>query len=248
MENEACCPAGTYQTGCLVCGQPLTYVTDLALRAACVYCGREELTHAFCMNGHYVCDGCHGKDIPALMEAVCAQSDSRDPVALALALYELPGLPMHGPEYHSLVPAVLVTAYGNSTGQKDPAALREAFLRGRKIFGGICGTHGACGAAIGVGIAYSVIYGVTPYAVDARGEANKMTALALTAIGGYGGPRCCKRDAMLAIETAKKHFGCYPAEGEETYVCSQFPDNTMCIADRCPYYPNSVLTNKKPVL
>jgi hypothetical protein len=80
-------------------------------------------------------------------------------------------------------------------------------LRGKAIFGGICGTHGACGACIGVGIAYSLIHKVTPYSKEDRGEANRMTALALCAISCYGGPRCCKRDSITAIETAKSTSG-----------------------------------------
>ena len=85
---------------------------------------------------------------------------------------------------------------------------------------GICGTHGTCGACIGVGIAFSVIQKVTPYSKANRGEANRMTAHALMAISKLGGPRCCKRDSMIAIETAK-NFGFFNDSGESRYECSQ---------------------------
>ncbi len=144
---------------------------------------------------------------------------------------------MHGPEYHSIVPAVLVSACGSAKNDKEASAIKEAIQRGKAVFGGICGTHGACGAAIGVGTAYSVIHKVTPYSKEDRGEANRMTALALTEISRYGGPRCCKRDAILALETAKKHFGCYTDTPGAKYICSQYVTNDMCIRSKCPFYP-----------
>ena len=141
---------------------------DKPLRAKCFYCGKEEITHMFCLEGHYVCDDCHRNSILDLVEQTCLQSDLADPLALLVEIFKLPNLHMHGPEYHSIVPAVLVTAYGNGMKKKDEAAVKEAVSRGRAIVGGICGTHGACGACIGVGIAYSIINKVTPYSTETR--------------------------------------------------------------------------------
>lgn len=239
MNNEACCCSNTDNiSGCMVCGRELFCTPDKPLRANCFYCGKEYITHIFCLDGHYVCDECHSKDILELVELECNNSNLTDPIELALRIFDLPKLHMHGPEYHSIVPAVLVTAFGNSTNIKDSSAIKEAISRGKAVFGGICGTHGACGACIGVGIAHSVIHQVTPYSKEDRGNANRMTALALTAISRLGGPRCCKRDSMVAIETAKKHFGCFSDSGKSRYICSQFPNNDKCIKNECPYYPN----------
>ncbi|MDD2554400.1 MAG: DUF5714 domain-containing protein [Desulfotomaculaceae bacterium] len=238
-QKVVCCGAdGDNISGCLVCGRELYCTPDKPLRAACFYCGQEKITHVFCLEGHYVCDQCHRQDILDLVELTCNESGATDPVELLLSIFALPGLHMHGPEYHSIVPAVLVTAYGNSTGQKDSAAIKEAIARGKEIFGGICGTHGACGASIGVGVAYSIIHKVTPYSIEERGQANRMTALALTEISQYGGPRCCKRDSTSAVTTAKKHFGCFTGSSNSQYICSQFVNNDLCIKSKCPYYPD----------
>jgi hypothetical protein len=237
VTSTCCCLNTDHVFGCMVCGRELYCTADEPLRARCFYCGKEEDTYVFCLEGHYVCNECHSKDILEFVETACIESDLTDPVELALQIYELPGLHMHGPEYHSIVPSVLVTAYGNVVQHKDSAAIKEAIARGKAIFGGICGTHGACGACIGVGIAWSIIHQVTPYSKEERGNANLMTALALTAISRLGGPRCCKRDSIIAIETAVKHFGCYSHSGESRYVCSQYPFNEMCIKNRCPYFP-----------
>lgn len=237
-EADCCSDIGNI-SGCMVCGRELFCTPDKPLRANCFYCGQEEITHVFCLAGHYVCDECHRKDILDIVELECIKSVLTDPIELALSIFDLPELHMHGPEYHSIVPAVLVTAYGNSIAQKNGATIKEAISRGKAIFGGICGTHGACGACIGVGIAYSIIHQVTPYSKKDRGNANRMTALALTAISRFGGPRCCKRDSMLAIETAKKHFGCFTDSSKSKYICSQFVNNDMCIKNKCLYYPDS---------
>lgn len=234
--EPCCCPDLGNISGCMVCGRNLFYIPDRPLRAYCFYCGSENMTHAFCLDGHYVCNECHRKDVLELTEQICIDSDLTDPVALALCIYDLQKLHMHGPEYHSIVPAVLVATYGNSTNNKNVSAIQEAISRGKSVVGGICGTHGACGAAIGVGIAYAIIHHVTPYSRGERGHANKMTALALMAISQLNGPRCCKRDSMVAIESAKKHFECFGDSGESKYVCSQFINNEMCIKMKCPYY------------
>ncbi|MDD2190709.1 MAG: DUF5714 domain-containing protein [Eubacteriales bacterium] len=238
MNTEACCCTNTdHITGCMVCGRELFYTPDKPLRANCFYCGKEYITHVFCLEGHYVCDECHSRDILELIEYECINSNQTDPVELALKIFDLPTLHMHGPEYHSIVPAVLVTAYCNSINMKDDSFIKEAISRGKELFGGLCGTHGACGACIGVGIAYSVIHQVTPYSKEDRGKANQMTAHALMAISRMGGPRCCKRDSMIAIETAINNFECFSNTGKISYVCKQFPYNDKCIKSKCLYYP-----------
>lgn len=235
--NNNCCSNSDYIYGCIVCGRKLYYTPEMSLRAKCFYCGKENITNVFCLDGHYVCDECHRKDVLEIVEQICIDSDLTDPVELALCIFDLKKLHMHGPEYHSIVPAVLVTTYGNSINKKDISAIKEAILRGKAVFGGICGTHGTCGACIGVGIAYSIIHKVTPYSKEDRGAANQLTACALMAISKLGGPRCCKRDSILAIETAKNNFG-FLDDSRVSYECSQFDNNEMCIHSECPFYPN----------
>lgn len=237
MDKDSCCANHENFLGCLVCGAELIYSPDMSFNAECYYCGKTELTTVFCLEGHYVCNECHRKDILELVEQMCIDSDLTDRIELALCIFDVPTLHMHGPEYHSIVPAVLVSAYGNSTNNKDTQAIKEAILRGKAIIGGICGTHGVCGACIGVGVAYSIIHKVTPYLKVQRGEANRMTALALNAISRFGGPRCCKRDSITAIETAIQHFECFAGTRESRYICSQYLYNNTCLHYMCPYYP-----------
>ncbi len=237
MANNACCPGSGYLSGCLVCGGELIYSPDKPFQVSCYYCGKTESAQVFCANGHYVCDECHRRDILALVEQICWQSRATDPLELALEIFALPMLHMHGPEYHSIVPAVLVAAYGNSLGRQNRLAIKVAIARGKAVPGGACGSHGACGAAVGLGIAYAVIHQTTPLSLAERGRANELTALALLEIGKRGGARCCKREAVTAIQVAKAALGVFGDSGRP-YLCRQFSGNPDCLHRQCPFFPS----------
>lgn len=243
MENHRKDDAGS-KTGemsdCMVCGSKLIYTGDFienkSVRMRCYFCGKEEDARSLCINGHYVCNECHSRSILETVEQVCMNNDWIDPMKIAEQIFKLPELHMHGPEYHSIVPAVLVTASGNITGDKRLSVIKEAIKRGEEVKGGFCGSHGACGAGIGVGIAYSIIHRVTPYSEDHRGAANRVTALALSKISEFGGPRCCKRDSIAAIEVAKKTFKEFEVCIDFQYACGQSGRNSGCIHHKCPYF------------
>lgn len=225
-----------YTSGCIICGQELYNISGKPLLAKCNLCGKEETTHTFCMNGHYICDACHRGEVLEQILDMLMENNSKDPVEIALEIFEIEGLNMNGPEYHSIVPGILVAAHGNVTGAKDGMAVKEALDRGKAVNGGFCGSHGACGAGLGVGIAYSVINGATPYSTDERCEANRLVGLALGAVSESGGARCCKRDGITSIKVFKSELGCFEDSGKK-YVCSQFPDNEVCLLTKCPYFP-----------
>ena len=82
-------------------------------------------SNATCVDGHFVCDRCHSLSANDLVEETCINSGSRDPLELARIIMNSDRVPMHGPEHHFIVPAVLLAAYSNIKG--DPEE------RGRKI-------------------------------------------------------------------------------------------------------------------
>ena len=236
-DTDNCCCTPEHQTqGCVVCGAELVY-DDKMHTDTCLVCkGRFETTIS-CPNGHYICDACHGADILGQVKRLLVSSETADPVELILEVFKLPGLKMHGPEYHSIVPAVLVTAYQNKAGFRDEAGIDEAIRRGRDIKGGSCGYHGVCGAASGAGIAASVIEKATPISDNERGNVMAVTGQALIDLSRHGGPRCCKRDSVSAIESFVKNTGFLDGAETAAYVCTQFKDNKDCIGIRCPYFP-----------
>src|SRR5512136_3011739 len=74
-------------------------------------------------------------------------------------------------------------------GGERAARVAEARRRAAPLVGGMCGTQGACGAAIGTGIFASVALGVTPLSADGWGRAQRLTARALEEVARTGGPR-----------------------------------------------------------
>ncbi|WP_227765523.1 DUF5714 domain-containing protein [Zhaonella formicivorans] len=226
--------------GCLICGEELVYGSAWRLNT-CLYCGRTQHSTIYCPNGHFICDNCHRQEAIEVLKRVCLDSNSKDPVALANKLMAHPSFKMHGPEHHALVPAVLVTAYGNITGETGESHILEAIARGATIPGGMCGNFGACGAGIGAGVAMSVIAGATPLSTGSWGEANLMTAHVLKSIGEKGGPRCCKRCTWTALTAAMNfleekrgvHFDKTATEGN----CTHFQRNKQCQRSKCVFFP-----------
>ncbi|WAC07665.1 MAG: DUF5714 domain-containing protein [Thermodesulfobacteriota bacterium] len=225
-------------TGCVVCGKELQYLSD-SHHSECFYCGRLCLSNAICVDGHFICDQCHSRDALEVIQSVCLNAPHRDMIALLQKIRTHPSLNMQGPEHHSLVPAIILSVYknlgGNSTGQDILTAIEQ----GKTIVGGACSFLGICGAAMGVGIAFSIILKANPYAGEKRQIVMNITRSVAGRIARYKAARCCQRESWLALKTASqlslkylKHF--LPAETE--LRCTQFNLNKECIRTGCPLW------------
>ena len=147
-------------------------------------------------------------------------------------------MPMHGPEHHAMVPAIIVTAAKNAGYPVPEGAVEKAIERGSKVPGGWCGFYGACGGGIGVGIAVSVLTGATPLTGKTRALANEATSFALGKMVD-GGARCCKRASRKALEAAvefmKTRMGIALTPGDKV-KCRYVKRNRECIGRECAYY------------
>lgn len=147
---------------------------------------------------------------------------------------------IHGPEHHVLDGASILVAYKNAGGDIDlDAALKKLMEEGLRMPGAMCGLWGICGAITSVGAALSIIDGTGPLFTDGTwGEHMHFTSQAVCELGRINGPRCCKRDAMIAfkngIEYINTHFD-VELEWEEV-TCDYSSLNEQCIKERCPYY------------
>lgn len=238
-DSSACGCQPIHNEGCMICGGELVFLNERT-KVACDFCGKEFYSAILCSQGHAVCDDCHRGDILDQMFTILQNTDEKDPVKLANQLFQLPDLKMHGPEYHSLVPGVLVAAYQNIIGKKNSVKLKEAMDRGKQVVGGSCGYLGTCGACVGTGIAASVILDATPKSGPARGKANLATGYALLEVGKTGGAQCCKRDAILSILSYQALTGYYGSEPLFSYRCSQFADQPDCIGADCKFFPSNL--------
>lgn len=171
----------------------------------------------------------------------CLSTDYKDPIKILRVLMNDPAVPFHGPIHHSLVPFAVLTAYKNSGGDIDlPSAMKKAHERGSVIPGAVCGHWGACGSALGCGIAFSVITGDGPLAKEVWIQDQVMVSGCLANIARFGGPRCCKRDAYLAIPVAAKYFKEYlgvEMEIPEKIKCYVSEKNSVCLKEACPFNP-----------
>lgn len=225
---------------CLICGADLVYFQE-AKEMTCVFCGKRELSHASCKDGHYVCDACHArKGIEAVMRE-CRTTKSRNPIEIMQKIMADPYIYMHGPEHHVMAGAALLAAYHNSGGEVDlDWALAEMKERGGQVPGGVCGFWGCCGAGVSTGIYMSIITKATPLSGKSWGLSNRMTSRALNAIGEIGGPRCCKRDTFTAVKEAvqmtKEELG-IEMELPEKIECAFHVENQQCLRGKCPYHP-----------
>lgn len=222
---------------CLICGKPLEYLQS-SEEMACVICGEKFISEARCIDGHFVCDNCHSKGVPLIKE-VCLSIDSKNPYYILNEIMGKDFIHMHGPEHHVLTGAALLTAYKNSGGDIDlEKALIEMEKRGKEVPGGTCGFWGTCGSAISLGIFTSIITKATPLTNKSWGQSNLATSKALARMAEIGGPRCCKRNSFVAIETAidfvKDNLGI--AMESEDITCNYSERNNQCIKIRCPYY------------
>jgi len=222
---------------CGVCGQPLVYGTEEVTRS-CDFCGKEYPAHIYCPDGHYVCDLCHSRGALDILRDVLKTTTSADPVEILEKVMAHPSVPMHGPEHHAMVPAIILTAVKNAGYPVPEGAVEKALERGSKVPGGWCGLYGACGAGIGVGIAVSVLTGATPLTGKTRSLANEATAFTLNKFAD-GGARCCKRASRTAMEAAveflKTRMG-INLKIKKGIKCQYVKRNKECILQDCPYF------------
>ena len=230
-----------YSQDCMVCGSKLRYLKK-SIKQSCYFCGKEFWTNTLCENEHFVCDHCHSQDALEFVSNYCLNSREKDMVVLFKKIREHPSVPMHGPEYHSIVPAIIITIYGNQSGQNMYQLIFDAIQRGRTIMGGACSFIGACGAAIGVGIALSLLLKANPYKGKERQVVQRVVSQVLEDISSYHAARCCQRDSWLALRAASKILPEYlniELPVTEKLICKQFSQNKECIGKLCPLFPEN---------
>lgn len=226
---------------CSVCGKPLDY-RERPATVCCVSCGLQFRSAMFCPDGHYICDGCHSEEHLAHLAVLAEQTNSHAPEDILEELLALPGLPMHGPEHHAMTGLVLLLACARNDVDLPENFIGEAIRRSMQIPGGACGYHGACGAAISLGVSVSLVTRATPLTGLARGMAHRATALALLTCGDDGA-RCCKRALRKAVAAGREFFAdelgiTFPLPTHKR-SCPDIARNRECAGQHCAYFNRS---------
>lgn len=184
------------------------------------------------------------EEIVNACQALCRQGQPLTALEVAERLMDLPGIGMHCQEHHFIIPAALLTALrcpqGEAGLERLTRELEQAADRAGKVPGGVCGTHGCCGAAVGGGIFASVLLASNPKREEHWDRVNLFTAKCLERVASVGGPRCCKRVTYLALSEAVERSG--PLLGAALAPlpeirCARFAQNQECRGARCPYFP-----------
>jgi hypothetical protein len=224
--------------GCMACGAPLDYTKEETQRP-CEFCGGRFESSVLCENGHFICDACHSANALEVIERICLHSTETDLISLLEKIRRHDAIPLHGPEHHALVPGVILATYRNLGGKLSDAQIRAGIGRGSKVPGGACGFMGACGAAVGVGIAFSVILEANPLTPAPRRTAQVVTSAVLAETAKLEAARCCQRECFIALETAaelSRTLLPVALRADDTIACQQVHLNDECLGPDCPLY------------
>ncbi len=228
-----------FAAGCMVCGAELHYLEREESRY-CSYCQQQLPANAVCEQGHFVCDNCHSVDALQVIERLALATTETDLLNLFEKIRSHPSIPANGPEYHALVPAVILATYRNSGGQLADEDLLAGLQRGSQVAGGSCAFWGVCGAAAGVGIAFSLILKANSLDGPARQAVQHASQQVLAEISALPFARCCRRDCWLALrQAAKLSATLLPLvlKAEGVFVCNQTGINRECAGALCPWFP-----------
>lgn len=174
----------------------------------------------------------------------CLQEKSNNPIEIFKRIANQEFIRIHGPEHHILDGAVILTAFYNAGGEIDlKASLTELMRRGMQMPGATCGLWGVCGAVNSLGAALSIIDGTGPLSTDdSWGSHMQFTSKALKTLADVGGPRCCKRNAMLSLQEAITYINeNYDVKLATSDVrCTYSGNNNECIKTKCPFYKKKI--------
>jgi hypothetical protein len=99
---------------------------------------------------------------------------------------------------------------------------------------------GTCGAAVGVGIAFSIILGSNPLTPEPRQTVQRILSEVTGTLSEREAARCCRRECYLALqEAARISRDLLPVSlrADEVSPCEQYAGNAECIGIGCPLFP-----------
>jgi hypothetical protein len=150
-----------------------------------------------------------------------------------------PAIPVNGPEHHALVPGIILATYRNLGGNIPVSTIETGIRRGTSVAGGYCAFMGVCGAAVGVGIAFSLILEASPLTPGRRQTVQSATQSVLSEISSLKAARCCQRDSWLALTksvTLSRRYLPISLEANQPMNCIQQHRNKECMGFSCPLY------------
>jgi hypothetical protein len=164
-------------------------------------------------------------------------------IQLFMRIRRHPSMPANGPEHHALVPGIILSTYRNRGGDIPISTIETGISRGSSVAGGYCAFMGVCGAAVGVGIALSLILEANPLTPERRQIVQSATQSVLSEISSLKAARCCQRDSWIALTkavTLSKRYLPVSLEADFPMNCEQQYRNKECMGIDCPLYRRQI--------
>ncbi|MHB8840644.1 MAG: DUF5714 domain-containing protein [Candidatus Aquicultor sp.] len=245
----------------MVCGEKLHYGSIPEPRT-CNFCNEVKPGSISCVNGHFVCDACHGKDAFHAISDTALNTQLNDPLEIAELMMLHPAVAMIGGEHHAIVAGAVMAALKNSGPVHYNHRQIEIndFLIERtldrtwtdKLASCMCANYGACGAALAAGAVYSLLTDATCDIPKTRERQASMeiTNYAASEIAAYRGS-CCKLSTRIAIDgiclALKEHFG-IELPLKKIASCQHKNRNPYrCLGALCPYSKSDPGNSQKDV-
>ena len=165
---------------------------------------------------------------------------SNNPIDIVKTIAKKDFVNIHGPEHHFLDGGALLTAMFNDGYEFDlDRGLDMLAERSIKMPGAMCGHWGVCGSVASIGAVLSIIDGTGPLSDDENYSKHMaFTSRVIAKMSEIGGPRCCKRNAFLALTEGIKYINenFLTAMPVEDISCEFSDKNAQCIKERCPFH------------
>ncbi|UCH98249.1 MAG: hypothetical protein JSV88_15775 [Candidatus Aminicenantes bacterium] len=215
---------------CQICDSSLAH-SDKAIFARCYNCGKGENTYIKCVDDHYLCNSCVSNEIMGTLYEKIPKMTERNPLDIAEKIFIECGVSGNTP--HPILAGAFLMSFKNTTNSITYGDVLEGIKRTSKISGGWCGYYGACGAAVALGVCFSIIKKATPMHDKERSLANIVTAHGLQAVASQGGPRCCVGSVRGVLNEGtrlvKIHLGIdFPAKRMNSKGCFFSKFNLEC--------------------
>ncbi len=169
----------------------------------------------------------------------CLNIKTKEAHLIAMELMDKPSVNIHGPIHHMIDGAAFLTSLYNNGYLFDlEGCLKELLMRAEKMPGATCGFWGVCGSASSLGASLAIIHKTGPLSNNDFYKDNlELTSSIISNIANIGGPRCCKRNCFIALETACEFVKKYDIVLPTSKIsCKYSCKNKECIKTRCPYF------------
>lgn len=236
---------------CGICGQALTYL-EKGRSLNCSLCGRVEIGHVCCPEGHYLCEGCHGAEIREILPRLLHDSHATSSQELAEELLALPQLPMLGCDHALIAAGSLMTALKNrgDLGVSDRHVTEVLQRTERQAVGAYCGLTGVCGVVPALGACYSVLVG----AQCGKGPETRATMELVSRLAAVTAaeaePGCCKafvRSCLAEMERFLEERLGIPAAEAKVMICLDSDRHPHgCRGPACAYHPEHEFLEQQP--